>query len=228
MLIDVIRLSKKTCTKPIQCELKYATKDNFVGRIIAGYHDEVQNCALLTPKAAEALCQVQNFLNQSQQGLLIYDAYRPRRAVLDFIAWSKLPPGSSHELAQKTKHYPQIEKLELFELGYLSADSNHSYGRTVDLVLTDANDNALDMGAPFDYMDVKSHHSATASLVGEQAYKNRQILLQAMRKFGFEENEKEFWHYHFGDPRADLAQPLDVPISLNWEKELALKSCNVV
>jgi len=78
-LIDVIELSKKICEAPIQAELAYATPRNLVGRPLNGYHTNALDICLLTPKAAEALCHVQNEITKHHQmGLFVYDTYRPR------------------------------------------------------------------------------------------------------------------------------------------------------
>lgn len=215
-LIDIIKLSTKNCRKPIKAELKYATTKNFVGRPINGYATNVTDIALLTPKAAKNLCKVQNYLLQTYgYSLLIYDAYRPKRAVQDILHWSKEPPRNHYELERKAKHYPNVRKDQLFELGYLAEDSSHCYGNTVDLVLIDAEtEREINMGARFDYMDVKSHSSADSIMIGEEACKARQILSNAMQKFGFQPYKKEFWHFSFGGKKGrEVKEPLDIEIS---------------
>lgn len=215
-LIDVVTLSRTLCDKPIQAELKYATNQNFVGRIINGYDADATNIALLTPKAAHRLCEVQNhLLHQHQLGIIIYDSYRPKRAVLDFHEWSKLPPANDDELARKAIHYPHIEKHQIFELGYLIIDSNHCYGNTVDLFLIDINTNQpLEMGACFDFMDKRSHVETPGSVIGDAAYQNRLLLANVMTKYGFEPYPEEFWHFtHGGIAGREVNEPLDIIIS---------------
>lgn len=215
-LVDTVALSKQICKQPIECELAYATPNNFVGRIIAGYHPDALDICLLTPKAAQALCAVQNhLLDHHGYGLFVYDSYRPKRAVQDFMAWANLPSANAFESKRKKLHFPHIEKTQLFELGYVSKDSNHCYANTVDLVLIDAKTKKfLDMGAIFDYMDVMSHLTATAEQIGVEAYQHRLILVEAMTRFGFVPYEKEFWHYcHGGREGSEVAGPLDVEIT---------------
>ncbi|MCD6046369.1 MAG: D-alanyl-D-alanine dipeptidase [Gammaproteobacteria bacterium] len=70
---------------------------------------KITNAALTTPRAAEKLCQVQNYLiDKYHYGLLIYDAYHPKRAVRDFVNWSEQPPSGEAELIRKAKHYPSL------------------------------------------------------------------------------------------------------------------------
>lgn len=214
-LVDAVKLSQKKCKVPIHCELKYASKENFVGRTIDGYHVEAAAVCLLAKKPAVQLCKVQNYLVENHNyGLLVLDAYRPYRAVVDFLSWSKQTNTDALELKRKEKHYPTIEKAQLFELGFLSENSKHCYGYAVDAVLVDLTDQSLlDMGTGFDFMHEHSSIAATNQEIGEAAYRYRQVLLAAMREGGFEPYEKEYWHFNYSD--ASLlqgAKPLDIPI----------------
>jgi len=215
MLVDVVKLSLELCSYPIGCELKYATDDNFVGRVIDGYDPKAKNVALLTQKVANVICQVQNYLIKKHDvGLFVYDAYRPKRAVLDFIHWVKQPPANDFELVQKAKHYPHIEKSQLFDLDYLGKDSNHCYGNTIDCVLRDLKDNTfLDMGVIFDFFGEESHSNKTSDDLGEKIYHNRQILSGAMDKFDFQIAPTEYWHFTHRTIK-ETAIPLDIPITV--------------
>lgn len=215
-LVDVTALSQTQSIQPIKAHLKYATKQNFVGQIIDGYSPDAKDFALLTPKAAEALCKVQNELVEHYgYGLLILDAYRPKRAVMHFVRWSKLPAQDNYELTRKQKHYPNIDKNQLFSLGYVVEDSSHTYGNTVDVVLIDLKTmKLLPMGARFDYMDAISGIHTGPETIGEEAYKNRQILAQAMLKYDFEPYEEEFWHFsHGGIEGREVQVALDIPVT---------------
>lgn len=64
-------------------------------------------------------------------GLLLWDRYRPHRAVDCFLRWSKQPEDGRTKL----RHYPNIDRPEMFEKGYVAAKSDHSRGSTVDLTL---------------------------------------------------------------------------------------------
>lgn len=214
-LIDVIALSKNSCQSPIHGHLAYATDDNIVGRPIAGYHERAAHLCLLTPKAAQALCEVQNWLIQQHRlGLYIYDAYRPKRAVMDFLHWSK-QPLQPHEYAIKQNYYPRIDKEQLFPLGYFAEDSSHCYGNTVDLVLMDlATKTKLNMGTIFDFMDETSYCAAPPTLIGEEAYHARHLLREAMLAFQFEPYENEYWHFsHQGVAGREITTSLDIEIT---------------
>jgi len=213
-LIDVITLSKTFCDAPIQGELAYAGKENFLGRIVDGYTPEAKYLCLLTPKAAQTLCEVQKDLNQRGLGLYIFDAYRPLRAVKDFARWFHEPVANDYESERKKIHYPNIEKTDLVRLGYApDTISRHNFGNVVDLTLIRlADSNFLNMGACFDCFDELSHQTATAVQIGQEAYDNRQILKAAMEAHHFIPYEYEFWHFDYDE--REVHEPMDFVVDL--------------
>ena len=211
-LVDVIALSAKECERPIQCHLVYATPDNFLGQRVAGYTPDLTDFTVMTKDAAIALCRAQDDLCENHKlGLHVYDAYRPKRAVQHFLRWSEAPATEPFELKRKIIHYPHIEKNRLFELGYVAEDSQHCYGHTVDLVLLDENNNEINLGACFDFMDTLSHTTNTEKEIGEEAYYYRKLLSETMQKFGFVPYIKEFWHFSYKNKA--LLEPLDLVIT---------------
>lgn len=212
-LVDAIGLSERYCRYPIQGRLAYATQENFLGRVVDGYTEDALELCLLTRSTAEALCAVQNYLNNKQLSLFIFDGFRPLRAVRDFAKWLEQPPVSDYELLRKKIHYPHLEKKDLVRLGYLPKDvSRHCFGNVVDLSIVNVGENShLDMGACFDFFDEASHITATASDIGEVAYCNRQLLLSAMQQFGFIPYQFEYWHFDYS--RREVAEPMDISVS---------------
>src|SRR5438552_7126631 len=67
-------------------DIRYAGAHNFVGRPIAGYL--AAECILSAPAAA-ALAKVQQALAAEKLSLIVWDCYRPIRAVQDFLRWSR-------------------------------------------------------------------------------------------------------------------------------------------
>jgi PhoPQ-activated pathogenicity-related protein/D-alanyl-D-alanine dipeptidase len=215
-MVDVIALSKKECSRPIHAHLEYATNKNFVGTYIDGYTPGLTDFALMTKSAAAALIEVQKELNKEYDlGLLIYDSYRPQRAVHHFVRWSgePVPAGDAgaHELERKKLQYPDIEKSQMFKLGYVSDDSQHCYGHTVDLVLIDKHGKELDHGSRFDFMGTESHYTATADVIGEKAVANRLLLEKVMVKHGFIAYPYEYWHFSYKD--KTFQKPIDIMIT---------------
>ena len=79
----------------IRWDAKYATWDNFTGKPVDGY--EV-NRIVVAKEMADALAEVQKEANQMGYGLLVWDSYRPQRAVNCFLRWQKKRnPLSKHQ-----------------------------------------------------------------------------------------------------------------------------------
>ena len=102
-------------------------------------------------------------------------------------------------MARKADYYPDIDKRNLFRLGYIAAHSGHSRGSTVDLTLVrraGGQENLggdPDMGTPFDFFSPKSWPGDIS--VGETARRNRALLAAAMARGGFRAYAKEWWHF---------------------------------
>ncbi len=192
-------------------EMRYAGEHNFVGRPIRGY--KTASCILST-QAAMALSAVQRELKKHSLTLKVYDCYRPVMAVADFAAWSK----DSGQQQMKQEFYPNINKRDVFRLGYVAAQSGHSRGSAVDLTIAPLptpssatyikgqrliactavynqrfRDNSIDMGTGYDCLDKQAHTYNVKP--GSAAYHNRMSLRSIMIKNGFEPYEKEWWHF---------------------------------
>ena len=167
--------------------LKYYSNQNFTGKFVDGYHS---NTAILTKESALALSNAQDDFNKLGYSLILYDAYRPQRAVDFFVQWSK----NLNDTINKRIYYPNIKKSELFELGYIAYKSGHSRGSTVDVSLIEISTNkVLDMGTIFDYFGVESH--TFFDDISEKQKSNRLILYEIMSNNGFKNYSKEWWHF---------------------------------
>ena len=173
--------------KTIIVDLKYYSTQNFTGQYVEGYHS---NNAILTKESALALSNAQDDFNKLGYSLILYDAYRPQRAVNFFLQWSK----NHNDTINKRIYYPNIKKSELFELGYIAYKSGHSRGSTVDVSLIEMSTNKeLDMGTIFDYFGVESH--TFFNDISEKQKSNRLILYKIMSNNGFKNYSKEWWHF---------------------------------
>lgn len=188
----------------VRADLKYAGNDNFVGRPITGYEGKR---AILRQDAARALRRAAQLLQRQGYGLLIWDAYRPIRALRDFRAWSY----SSDESTRAT-FYPRITKRKIYEDHYIGDSSEHTWGIAVDITLYRLKDGKLvDMGGRHDLLDPKS--ATDSPEVTSRQRINRSILRDAMRAVGFENYAKEWWHYRLTDSRPWYAY--DFPLRDN-------------
>ncbi|MBR6428795.1 MAG: M15 family metallopeptidase [Clostridia bacterium] len=190
-------------------EIRYFSTYNFIGDRIDGYEEP---CALLTKEAARALKQVANELAVRGLRLKIFDAYRPACAVKHFVLWGI----EDTDVRMKPYFYPELQKQELFKLGYVAAKSSHSRGSTVDLTLLDMKTGReLDMGSPFDYFGQESHPDWRG--ITDEQFENRMILRRAMLRNGFLPIDCEWWHFTLADePYPDTY--FEFPVSSGYLK----------
>ncbi|MGX1306775.1 D-alanyl-D-alanine dipeptidase [Amorphus suaedae] len=203
----------------VRQEMRYAGPDNFIGAPVPGY--EAPACILTRP-AAEGLSRVQAGLKPKGYSLIVYDCYRPARAVAAFVDWTQSDaPGDRY-------FYPEIDKARLIPDGYIADRSGHSRGSTVDLAIvpltmpdkapparpercdaSSASSTVIELGTDYDCF---SPLSATASTeVSAEAQANRRILLEAMTAAGFRNLAEEWWHYTLRDePFPDTYFEFDV------------------
>jgi D-alanyl-D-alanine dipeptidase len=198
-------------------DIRYAGSHNFVGRPIKGYL--AAECILSAP-AAKALAAVQKILAGKNLSLMVWDCYRPKRAVADFLRWSKDPAHAE----MKAEFYPRTDKQQLFALGYLATRSAHSRGSTVDLGIVPAatssvapfdpaqpltsctapkgerfEDATIDFGTGYDCLDPLGNTSNP--LVSATAQHNRQTLKSLMKAAGFHPYAREWWHFELVNER---------------------------
>jgi D-alanyl-D-alanine dipeptidase len=175
----------------IRWDAKYATWDNFTGKPVDGY---LANRIVGTRALCAALESVREKAASVDFGLLVWDGYRPQRAVDCFLRWSQQPEDGR----TKWRHYPNIDRSEMFEKGYVAARSGHSRGSTVDLTLYDlATGELAPMGGDHDLMDPVSHHGAPGITAVEAG--NREQLCAIMAACGFARYDNEWWHYTLKD-----------------------------
>lgn len=173
-------------------EMRYYSTYNFVGDRIDGYEEPV---AMMTKEAANALKEVSDDVMQQGYRLKVYDAYRPQKAVDNFVSWAE----DIEDTRMKEFFYPDLDKSVLFDQGYIDKRSGHSRGSTVDLTLFDMEtEKELDMGGTFDFFGEISHPDYVGELTEEQIA-NRNILRDAMIRHGFRPLETEWWHFTLDD-----------------------------
>lgn len=188
----------------VRWDAKYATWDNFTGKPVDGY---VANRIVGTRALCAALQAAQERAASLGFGLLLWDGYRPQRAVDCFLRWSAQPEDGR----RKPRHYPNIDRGAMFEKGYVAAKSGHSRGSTVDLTLYHLTTGELaPMGGDHDLMDEISHHGARG--IAPVEARNRQYLCFIMEDCGFDRYDREWWHYTLHDePHPDTY--FDFPIT---------------
>ena len=167
LLVDV-----RSLDTTIAVDMRYRGRDNFTGAPLPGYEG---NRALLHRDAAAALARVQRSLRADGFGLKVFDAYRPVRATLAMVEWTR-----------------RTGQEALVRDGYISDRSRHNLGVAIDLTLvTLADGRELEMGTPYDTFSAAAH---TANATGDVA-RNRARLVSAMAREGFTNFDQEWWHF---------------------------------
>jgi D-alanyl-D-alanine dipeptidase len=193
----------------IQLDVRYLSNNNFVGKSVDGYKKSV---GILSTQATEALKKAQQLFEKDGYSIVIYDAYRPQKAVDHFVRWSK----DLADIVMKKSFYATLEKKNLFKLGYIAKKSGHSRGSTIDLTIikkgetvsaptavkkSDTNnvewnllvDNTVNMGSPFDVFDTISH--IQSDQITPEQQKMRDYLQSTMQQAGFKGYNEEWWHF---------------------------------
>ena len=195
----------------IQQDIRYAGVNNFVGRKLSGY--DAAEC-VVKRSVGQALARVQQELKPQNLSLKMLDCYRPARASRDMVAWAQ----DGNETPAQKRYNPSFNKADLFRLGYIAERSGHSTGAAVDLTLVDlrvvasapfdagktygnciapeaqrAPEASVDMGTGYDCSDAKAHTASRAINAAQRRW--RDILVTSMRKQGFVNYAKEWWHF---------------------------------
>lgn len=153
----------------VELDIRYATKNNFVGEIIY----DCGEC-FLRPEVAKALVKVHHDLKEKGYGgIKLFDCYRPRPAQQKL--WDILPD-------------PKY-------VGNPKNGSMHNRGAAVDLTILSQSGEELNMGTEFDYFGKKAYHDYPKS--DTIVMENRALLKDAMYKRGFKHITTEWWHYSY-------------------------------
>ena len=202
-------------------DIRYARAFNFTGAPVPGYEAPV---CILRRAAAEALARVELRLRAEGFRLVVFDCYRPERAVAAFLDWVA---GAAPDVAY---FHPDLPRGRLVAEGYIARRSSHSRGLTVDVGLDLAGapvrrpeaavgrcdapfadrprESALDLGTAFDCF---SPLSGAGSGVPEEARANRARLAAAMEAEGFAGYAAEWWHFRLVGGAAGPAK--DFPVN---------------
>lgn len=182
-------------------DIRYAGYENFLGRPADGYRAPF---GILTREAAEALREAADQFRRQGLRIRVFDAYRPQRAVDDFVRWALDGSASDRQAVQ----FPDFgDKRQLLAEGYIARVSGHCRGSAVDLTLEDES-GPLDMGTCFDYFGVRAWHSYRDAAELQKA--NRGLLRRVMTAAGFDDYEREWWHYRLKAEPFDSA--FDFPV----------------
>lgn len=153
----------------IVVDLRYATENNFTGKVV--YTAPV--CAV-HKNLVPALQAIQKELESIGLGLKIFDGYRSQSAQWRF--W---------ELVPDERYVSDPRK-----------GGRHTRGTAVDVSLVDLKTGReIDMPTEFDNFTERAWHDNPDATATQKA--NRELLRAIMTKHGFETITTEWWHYDF-------------------------------
>ena len=183
-------------------DIRYYSDYNFTGKRIDGYK---ANRAYLTKKATLALKKASDTLRNKGYRIVIYDAYRPQKAVDNFVRWMH----DENDIGNKS-FYPNIkDKLALISGDYVATKSGHTRGSVIDMSIVNMDGSTVDMGGTFDLFDRISNRDYDKLTEKQKA--NRKILEDAMADAGFEPLQSEWWHFRLiEEPYPDTYFDFDV------------------
>ncbi len=154
-------------------DIKYATKDNFVGEAVYS-----KPKCYLVKEAANALNEAAKKFAEKGLRIKAWDGYRPRRFQYRF--W---------DLVKDKYKNPEVY------VANPNKGSRHNRGAAVDITLVDQDGKELDMGTPFDEFSKKAHRGYKK--LKKKVIENRKMLESVMQEVGFEGIPSEWWHYDF-------------------------------
>ena len=167
----------------IRLDLRYATTNNFTGRVL---YPSAR--AFLVEAAATALINAHQAAAKQGLGITIFDAYRPWRVTKQL--WDATAPAKRDYVANPRK------------------GSRHNRGCAVDLTLHSLTSGALlDMPTGFDDFSSKAHRDYMGASVTQTA--NRATLQILMEAQGFIGMSNEWWHFDLAG--WDRYPVLDMP-----------------
>ena len=177
----------------IQQDMRYAGVDNFTGAPVPGY--AVAAC-WLRDETARALSAAERDAEAQKFRLVVYDCYRPKRAVAAFFAWSQ-----NGDEQTKPTFFPHLAKSDLFRIGYIARLSSHSTGLAVDIGVL-----GWDFGTPFDRFDPASWTKQAPTPTAA----DRRRLVALMQAHGFANYAREWRRFSLPSPKS--APSYDTPI----------------
>lgn len=197
-------------------DMRYATRNNVLARPLAGYEAGV---CVVRSRTAKALAAAQAALEPQGYGLMVFDCYRPARAVQDLVRYSQSRASAS------APYHPRVTGPGLLTQGYVATRSGHSTGLAVDLTLIHLDSRKhvagrpdcggpwsaqeADMGTGFDCFDPQAGDRATLTPSQTQ---HRAMLRDAMNAAGFVPYAAEWWHFSLPPRDAAERQAMDFSV----------------
>ncbi|MDP4219417.1 MAG: M15 family metallopeptidase [Bacteroidota bacterium] len=162
----------------VKLDKRYACTNNFCREIL----DTNKYSCSLHPIAAEKFLKACQILAQEEPGwkFIVYDAFRPISV--------------QRKLYEHVKGTPKAHYVAYPTYGI------HCYGFAIDLSLVDNTGTPIDMGTEFDDFSELAEPRfevkfMKAGKLTKEQYANRLLLRSVMKRAGFHQLQREWWHY---------------------------------
>lgn len=195
---ELVRI--KDYVPDIVADIKYATNQNV-------FYEKLYDkpYMLLRKPAAIALAKVQADLKAHGAGLKIFDAYRPYSVTC--YMFQRIP--------------------DTIYMGKPWKGSKHNRGIAIDVTLIDIKTKKeRQMPTPYDCLTYPAHPGFME--LPDTIIRNRSLLIETMKKYGFTVARNEWWHFDFTDNHT--YELLDIPsveleklAKKRWKKSRRLK-----
>jgi zinc D-Ala-D-Ala dipeptidase len=169
-------------TPPLE-EIRYATKYNFTGTRLYPFP-----IAFLHKDAAACVEKIQHYLATQGLGLKVWDGFRP--------------------LSVQQKMWDLIQD-ERYVSNPATNSGRHTRGTAIDVTLVDHRGCQLAMPTDYDDFSEKAHSDWAGASSLEKHH--RELLQEAMTRFGFEVYPYEWWHFDLRNWKD--YPPLDIDFS---------------
>lgn len=153
----------------IVLDIRYATDNNFTGEVIYNLPK-----AYARKPVADALKKAQADLKELGLGIKVFDAYRPYKATVKF-----------YEVYKDTTYVASPYR-----------GSRHNRGCAIDITLIDLSTGS-ELKMPTGYDSFRKEAWPSTPVNDPEIRKNRQTLIDVMKKHGFRVNSSEWWHFDF-------------------------------
>lgn len=156
--------------------------------------NDIEHPLYLRKTVYEKICKFNELANKDGYKIKLLDTYRSLES--QKRSWEK-------RILETKKLYPDASEEDIVRLTSLkvanptNGNGGHQTGGAIDITLTDKNGVELDMGSK--YAEHIPQTKTYSKELTEEQYKNRQYLLDNMKKLDFVNFPTEWWHYCYGD-----------------------------
>lgn len=152
-------------------DLRYNSDQNFLGKNV--YKNFELDACYVLPDIYQSLQKLEKFLAEKKLKLVFWDCWRPLK--VQEAMWKLVPDP----------RYVADPKI----------GSNHNRGVAIDVTLAKEDGTYLEMPTSFDNFTEKASPSYQCPIDEAQKCKNRDLLIQVMKKAGLEVLPTEWWHF---------------------------------